>query len=71
MQKKKTMRVTVIKCVGSGVSQNLKSLANAWLLDNDFSEPSCKLERVILTFQVVRSICNNTYKVLSAVLDTH
>ena len=70
MQKKRTVRVTVIKCVGSGVDQNLKSLA-AWLLGNDFSELSCKLERVILTFQIVRSICNNTYKVLSAVLDTH
>ena len=70
MQKKRTVRVTAIKCVGSGVGQNLKSLA-AWLLGNDFSEPSCKLERVILIFQLVGSICNNTYKVLSAVLDTH
>lgn len=70
MQNKRTVRVTVIKYVGSGVGQDLKSLA-AWLLGNDLSEPSCKLERLILTFQVVRTICNNTYKVLSAVLDTH
>lgn len=55
MQKKRTVRVTLIKCVGSGVGQNLRLLA-VQLLDNYLSEPICKLGRVILTFQVIRII---------------
>ena len=50
MQNKWTMIIIVIKCVDSGVGQNLRLLA-VWLTYNYLSEPASKLRRVISTLQ--------------------
>lgn len=50
VQKKRTVIITVIKCVDLGVGKNLRLLV-IWLPHDYFCEPVSKLRRVISTLQ--------------------